>query len=328
MERQRAIGWVAHPHILRGEAFSSWLARYAWANGLSPHCFTRTAFGEVAIWTRDIDRTVDAATLVKAGQLPGISPRRLAGSTMRVYQGRVFAPEFAGAAFIPWITPLGVYHRTRRRHGSAYCPECLREFGCMRLDWRLAWMVHCPRHERPLLDACPECDAPFVFHRMSLADRRRFPCIACGFDLGRAPTGPVVAMTARHLQRALTCCAAGHPRRIGTREVSALEFTAGVRVLLRGLYANAHLEGLANGLHSARRAYLGRPRAPGRTSFEHWRIHDRAVAIAYLFEVLRCWPETFLRSLRTARVCPSRLGSERIPDWIADALSQLSPSGR
>lgn len=324
MNQERAIGWVAHPHMRRGEALSSWLARYAWANGLSPHSFTRTAFGEAEVWTRDIDRTVSVEMLCAVGGLAGATPAQLAASVMRSYAGTVFDGELIGAPFIPWITPAGVYHRIRRHHGSAYCPRCLRDYGYSRLDWRLAWMVHCPRHERPLLDACPRCDAPFVFHRMAAEAGGALPCISCGYDIARdAPCRPIT-MGARQLQRALTCCAAGHPRTVGNVTLTALDFTTGVRVLARGLFPNGHLEGLVGGLRSSLRAHLERPVTGLHGSLEYWRIQDRAVALAYLSEVLKDWPETLLKCLGVARVCPSRFTDKRMPPWVAEVLRRRS----
>lgn len=326
MSHERAIGWVAHPHMRRGEALSSWLARYAWANGLSPHSFTRTTFGEVAVWNRDIDRTATEEMLRAAGRLPGATPVQLAASVMRGYAGKVFDFEFIGAPYIPWITPAGIYHRIRRHHGTAYCPRCLRDCSYARLDWRLAWMVHCPRHERPLLDACPRCDAPFVFHRMAAEAHGALLCINCGYDMTRNTPCRPVTMGARQLQRALTCCAAGHPRTMGNSTLTALEFATGVRTLAKGLFPNAQLEGLVGGLRSSLRAHLDRPVSGLQGPLEFWRIEDRAVALAYLAEVLKDWPETILRCLGVARVCPSRFADKRMPSWVAEVLCQRSAS--
>jgi len=324
VNQERAIGWVAHPHMRCGEALSSWLARYAWANGLSPHSFTRTTFGEVAVWNRDIDRSVTAEMLRTAGRLPGATKVQLAASVMNSYAGNVFGCEFISAPFIPWITPAGVYHRIRRHHGTAYCPMCLRDYGYSRLAWRLAWMVHCPRHERPLLDACPKCDAPFVFHRMAAEARGALLCINCGYDITRATACRPVTMGARQLQRALTCCAGGHPRIVGNSTVTALEFATGVRTLAKGLFPNAQLEGLVGGLRSSLRAHLDRPISGLEGPLESWRIEDRAVALAYLTEVLKDWPETILKCLRIARVCPSRFADKRMPPWVAEVLRRRS----
>lgn len=320
MARDDGSTWCAHPHIIRGEILSSWLARFGHANGLSCHCFARSAFGCIPIWTRDIDRTATDELIALASRLPGASLTCLQASLIRRYEGKLFPPEFKGGT-LPWITPAGVYHRTRRHHGSAYCPQCLREFGCAMLVWRLAWMVHCPRHEVPLRDACPRCDAPFVFHRITLADPRRYPCPACGYDLahGGSEVRPVT-MRARGMQRALTSSCAGKVRVIGGQRLTAWDFLDGLRFLLRGLYPKKRLGGLASGISSPIRTHLGVSQATSSSAFEHWRIQDRAVAMAYLAELIDHWPEKFKLAMRRGGVCPSRFGSGDVPGWIIPVL--------
>jgi len=131
-------------------------------------------------------------------------------------------------------------------------------------------------------------------------------------------------MGARQLQRALTCCAAGRPRIVGNATLTALEFTTGVRTLARGLFPNGRLEGLVGGLRSSLRIHLEQPVSALSGSLEHWRIADRAVALAYLSEVLKDWPETLFRCLGVARVCPSRFADKRMPPWVADILRRRS----
>ncbi len=308
--------WVAHPHPRRGEILSSWLSRCAFANGLSGHCFTQRAFSGVPIWTRDIDRFATESLLAEASDQSRIKLRNLRKSVLRCYEGRVFAPGYGGSV-LPWITPAGIYHRVRRHHGSAYCPLCLAEYGCAMLVWRLAWMVHCPRHELPLRDACPQCDAPFVFHRIALGDPGRLPCPGCGYNLLRAAAVELpVTMQARSLQRALTCSSAGHIRMIGGRALSPLEFSQGLRFLISILYPNKHFGGLAEGVRYKSRRHLGDPIAPSTKAFEHWRIRDRAVALSYLAEVMDQWPVAFIKAISQGEVSFSRPGATAPPAWI------------
>lgn len=312
--------WVAHPHLRRGEIFSSWLSRYAFANGLSGHCFTQRAFSDTPIWTRDIDRFATDKLLAVAAEQSGVRLHNLRKSVLSCYEGQLFAPGFCGGV-LPWITPAGIYHRVRRHHGSAYCSLCLAEYGCALLVWRLAWMVHCPRHELPLRDACPQCDAPFVFHRITLGDPRRLLCPGCGYNLLRVgPVGVPVTMHARSLQRALTCSSAGRPRVIGGRVLSPLDFSQGLRFLVSILYPNKHFGGLAVGVRCKSRRHLGEPVAPSARAFEHWRIKDRAVALSYLAEVMDQWPVAFIRAISQGQVSFSRPGAAPPPGWVVQSV--------
>jgi TniQ len=93
--------------------------------------------------------------------------------------------------------PVGVYHRTRRRFGLQYCPDCLAEDGepYYRRRWRLAFMTVCERHAVPLRDRCPWCGAAVNFHRGEMGDYRKFAvtsltlCYACGHDLRESVEG-------------------------------------------------------------------------------------------------------------------------------------------
>jgi len=47
-----------------------------------------------------------------------------------------------------------------RGRGSRYCPDCLSETeGTWLLAWRLGWSFACTRHQRLLVDTCPDCGA-------------------------------------------------------------------------------------------------------------------------------------------------------------------------
>lgn len=307
--------WCAHPQPLRGEIFSSWLARCAHANGVGLHVFAQRTFGTWQIWNRDIDRNPPAEVVRLASAAMGVPLASLEGLLVRRFAGLLYPTGSAGGT-LPWLAPAGVYHRTRRHHGSAFCPQCLQESGYARLVWRLAWMVHCPRHEVPLRDACPHCDAPFIYHRTWPQDARRWPCPCCEGNLvdGRHQQ-PVVSMRARTLQRSLTeSCRLGW-RIVGSSKISALDYATGLRFLVKGLYDKQALTGLTGGL-ARRRDDQTLGRHADNTCFEHRRITQRALALTDLAMLLEDWPHTLHRAIVRGRVARLRFGAAPAPAWI------------
>lgn len=86
-----------------------------------------------------------------------------------------------------WLLRAGVYHRTRRSFGQQYCPRCLAEGEAYyRLSWRFAWVTACERHRSVLLDRCPKCRQPVMFHRPAMNLESIVYCGACQFDLRKA----------------------------------------------------------------------------------------------------------------------------------------------
>ena len=72
--------------------------------------------------------------------------------------------------------PIGVFHRSRHKFGLQICPLCLAEDKepFYRKEWRLSWVTVCTRHNSLLLDRCPGCQAPIVFHRGDMGWRNQF----------------------------------------------------------------------------------------------------------------------------------------------------------
>lgn len=314
--------WCAHPKIKRGEILSSWLHRCAWQNGLTDHCFARRVFGQRQVWTRDIDRNADRDILVLAADSLRSRPERLREATLRAYEGAAFK-SLSSNGWVPWVMPIGVYHRTRVHHGSSFCPQCLQEDRCALLAWRMAWLVHCPRHEIPLLDACQRCGAPFVFHRISLAMPGRLPCPHCGHNFTSViEGGRPVTMRARDLQRSITAACSSGVRRVGGQQVSAVDYLAGLRYLIRGLYSKSHSRGLADGLPGSVWRSRLLHKAPSQSPFEHWRVENRAQTLDLLSMVVAAWPTQLLLAARRGRVYRIRFGSDPAPGWVEAVLAR------
>lgn len=319
----RASLWCAHPRMKPGEAFSSWLHRSAYANGMADHTYCRHVFGNKAVWNRDVDHLADVDMLAAAARSTGERSDRLAKSTLRAYQGVLFDQLDVGGHF-PWVLSLGIYHRMRKRHGQQFCPQCLSQGPAwMRLRWRLAWSVCCPDHGCYLRDACPHCDAPLIFHRLSLSTPGRLPCHACSANLASVSgTNPANQRTLR-FERRLGRALAGDPYQLPGVRIEARALFEGLRVLARGVFCKQRLAGLEDTLPSCRRRL--RPVRPP-MNIEHWRLPARIFTLDVLRRAVADWPSTFIEQARHARIYRARFEGRRgeiLPEWVSAGLDGL-----
>ena len=319
-----SLQWCAHPQLARDEALSWWLHRFAWANAISNHTLTGQLFGGRAFWSRDVDRFAPILLVDRRASLLGLSTNRLRAATLRRYEGVLF-PRLTIDGWLPWITPVGVFHRTQQHHGHAYCPQCLAEGRSICIAGRLAFEIACSRHQCLLWDACPRCDAPVTFARVELAMAGRFPCPTCGANLAAAPRRPLVMRALAFEHRCHAAMRRGFAQ-IGTEGVSAAEFFTGTRTLLRGLYGRRYLNGLtdASTIRCLRWPASARPTTP----FEHWRLQTRQRPLAALEAYLRDWPEQFLRDAKRSRVYRCRFESTDAPSpsWLSDVMAEIEPA--
>ncbi|TGD78236.1 TniQ family protein [Hymenobacter wooponensis] len=189
------------------ELLSSWLTRLADTHYTKVYTFCKLLFPAISVWNRDIDRSASPQLLHGISRYTGIRPRRLFQLLITRYEGQLYVHHNAYGN-TEWVLPLGIYHRTRRRHGLLFCPGCLRRDGPVpyfRTRWRLAISIACPRCKLYLQDRCPQCEQPIIFfrrelgHKSALADRPLSYCFHCGFNLATtAEAAPKTVITAQH----------------------------------------------------------------------------------------------------------------------------------
>ena len=184
----------AHPHPLPDELLTHWFMRLAHANGLKAQSLADYAFGHPSsFWARDQDRRPSPGVVERLAELTGFDHEEIQNLTL-VGPNGIHRPDVTVSGFVAWILPLGIYHRTRRRFGTQFCPLCLFEDAepYFRRRWRLALATMCDRHGAMLHDRCPVCEAPVIWFRNELGHRRELAigqsakCWQCGFDLRRA----------------------------------------------------------------------------------------------------------------------------------------------
>lgn len=322
MQPHYASLWCAHPHIRPGEALSSWLHRSAFANGLTNHCYARRVLPDLAVWNRDIDRLADVALLEQAASATGEEPARLREATLRSFEGKVFGRHSLNG-WLPWVMPIGVFHRLRLHHGHQFCAACLADQPIAKLTWRLAWQLYCPTHRIRLRDGCPHCDAPFAFHRVSLAIDGRVPCHICGYNLAKPALSLPRHSRAWNLQRTLGRALASEEITVGPFQVSALEYSLGLRILARGITNRTHLSGLIDTMPRNIRMSTCRPSQIPAQPFEYWRLSARELGLEILARVAEDWPDQFVWRCRRSGLYRCRFDSNqgtRHPEWVESGL--------
>lgn len=149
------------------ELFSSWLSRLAIGNVSKLHTFSSIIFSKRPIWDRDIDKFADNAHITEIAAYTGIEEDLIFSTTLRAYEGKIYELHNPNGNS-PWLMPIGVFKRIRSRFGLQMCPQCLREDAeepYFRKFWRISWATICTKHEIMLLDKCPDCCSPIMFHR-------------------------------------------------------------------------------------------------------------------------------------------------------------------
>lgn len=317
----RDARWCAHPRLRSGEALSSWLHRFAQANGVADHTFCRQILRERPAWNRDIDRYADASVLESAAAMTGERLDRLKDSVLRAAEGKLFATHTQRGE-LPWVLPLGIYHRLRRRFGQQFCPRCISEpQPWLRLAWRFAWSTVCTVHGIRLLDRCPTCGAPFMFHRMQLISLLGLRCTVCGSTLA-APRVLATQSVVRFQKRLERAYFRGSVV-IGGELISALDLFVGLRSIARALNSRKNSTGLCEMLPKWLREQ--RPQEHG-TGLEHWRSDSRHWAMEALRRCLDLWPDEFVSEAILHRIYRFRFDDSVAspqPAWLEQVLLRL-----
>ena len=153
---------------LRGELFSSWFTRLAYANGKKVLGLASSLFGRNhgLFGGRDSDRGDRQRVIEGLSCATGLPAASIVDTTLASYKGLLW-DEVSSGGSRRWILPA-----VDRRHlhvlpGMQVCPACLREDAIpfYRKSWRVAFHVLCADHGCVLMDRCAGCGLPLSVHR-------------------------------------------------------------------------------------------------------------------------------------------------------------------
>lgn len=311
-----AYGWIPVLPV-HEELLSSFLSRCARVHGMRPTVFCAFHLHPHAVWNRDVDRNASQALMKAVADKAHLQPQDIASMTLRSWEivtHQVPPCRIGSSGMAPWITSVGIYHRTRKRYGLQYCPLCLEEHLVFYRTWRLAFVTVCPTHHVLLRDACDTCGAPIIPHRQRVCARY---CDRCGGDLcalGRNPAPPSLSVRgALRVQKNLLGALTDQRLMVGHRGLQGAAYLQGARFLL------AHLRLLADDYHDHDRDQQGVP-------FESNRCLYRLELLNILERLLSDWPDNFIKAA-TVRGLTQRsfIGLQDPPDWVAQVLQDLPP---
>jgi hypothetical protein len=313
------VGFV--PSFHQDEALSSWILRLAWNHSASAFELCNLLWPGQQFWTRDIDRSASDDLLKRISEVTGMEAQRLEASTLRDYS-RAFGFDDSLQGMQRGILPVGVYHSIRRRYGQQYCPVCLEaKPRFLRKKWRLSLSVACPDHGVQLLDACPECDAPFIPHRGG--SLLKACCHACGSPLstGKASVASVGVLDLQssvyvNLEKVLNGEGAAKAECIPSNSSSTVAVPA--LDYLNGLYRLSRL-------FCRRTAWPKEPNSSGHQYWELMRTRDRVTALTAVSSWLKNWPDGWLVWANSTGLTQHFLSVEGgpWPNWIGSAIAML-----
>jgi len=304
--------WPFRPEPAAGEILSSYMARIAYAHGLSPRRFYSYFAPNVPLWNRDIDRSASTQLQKLLAAHGATALENVSKMTLRDFELVFACPGPVKRGICPWINAIGSASDGRRRPGMQYCRECLKEDPTFKRIWRLSFVTACPKHQIQLLDCCGQCGAPVLFHR---TDSFGVACYVCGRRYTQSGT-PAAA------DETIEACLALQEMffrviresRVGLdgQTVDAAYFFAGASFLLRFIKTAFRYQGQQSDATTIPTGQI-----------ELLRTSDRAKQCVILRQMLTAWPVQFLESATNWKIRISDAEKRQAPTWMWSAVNNL-----
>jgi len=314
--------WPVHLKPRPDEVTSSWIVRLAIGHGYTPNLFCRGVWGKKNIWNRDIDKFPIEGMFPTLSEKTGTPMDAVLGTHLSSYEGRLYR-EHHPRGSIPWIMPIGVYHRLRESYGQQFCPHCLAEEIYLKKQWRLALVTCCTKHGTILLDRCPECQSPVHFYRDDICPAT---CFNCKFDLRAATT---VAATPEMLA-AQSKWLSGIEEGVAIGEASGPDYFDVLRHLT-ALMLSKYAFCRDIGHHTA--AAIGipwdQPRRSINSGMESLGITDRIKLLQMANWLLDEWPKRFINFCQGHKIWSAALTKElpNAPAWYKGIVDKHLKKG-
>ncbi|MBI3774505.1 MAG: TniQ family protein, partial [Gammaproteobacteria bacterium] len=313
--------WPFRPTPKSDEILSSYLARIAYAHGLTPYRFYSFHFPGVPLWNRDIDRSASDRLVGEIARHCETDTEQICSMTLRGFESAFRPSETSNkhgvSGISPWINAVGIFHRDRRGYGMQFCPSCLAGDVAFKKSWRLSFVTACSIHNRSLLDCCPHCGRQIIFHRN---DSFQPSCHSCGGILTVTSCGQAcenglyerISLQTLLLQ----IVQVGYAEMPGGATTS-LEFFAGLSMLMSAVKSRLRSN---RRTIAASEAYADCPTA----QIEMLRLNDRVRQCLVLTEILHDWPVRFLEFARSQKLTQRAFDSHiPVPDWLRSAVNEM-----
>lgn len=244
-------------------------------------------------------------------------------------EDKLMAFEGTPTVFTPrWILSSKAIRNPGWSMRHAVCPLCIAGFSdaAWLQHWRLATTTQCHVHGTMMLEACPDCNAPFVIHRRRQAPLDR--CENCDLPFAHMPT--------ERCEEGKT--APDFAINVGRNVVASLpvpqqaehHWWLGIRKILTFIEEPKRAREMASApLPNEFSELLHDVGAGDRQSFENWPIRRRHQALRFMEWLTAGWPHRFIDLLRDSGVRHAALPelARKGPIWIRQALEMVYGRG-
>ncbi|PUE67301.1 TniQ family protein [Arcobacter lacus] len=166
------------PEPFKGEIFSSWFARCAYAHKTHPRTFWHLHFPKdkfIYTLSQNIDATVSDEILQILSIKTSFSFSKLRNMTMKSYDG-FLQEEIISNGNNKFLT------------NYRFCPKCLKEdkIPYFKKEHRVVFSTFCKKHKCYLQDKCPKCQSQISVLKMFNNELSYEYCCNCGFKLANS----------------------------------------------------------------------------------------------------------------------------------------------
>lgn len=288
------------------ELFSSWILRCSHRHELKPYVFAKFVWGAIAIWNRDIDKSIKRSSLEIICQLNRVSYKTGFQTTLKSYEGILF-DQLNETGVQDLITTAGIYHRKRKQKSLMYCPICLKKELYFRKLWRVSIICCCTNCKIYLRDKCPHCSEAIMPFRLNIEKRKLFndfqlnTCWKCKLDLTDTPGVPAsqeIIMMTKRIEKQLRSI-----------HVPLAPLFSRLRFLKRVLVSNRKLIFHLQALNVCNIPTQAKPQR--NSLFEVLNVEERAEILKGAAYLLHAWPSRFRRFVSYSNINYSELVQER-----------------
>ncbi|BEV05032.1 TniQ family protein [Chryseobacterium gambrini] len=151
------------------ELFSSWLFRLSNEYNLKPYTFLQNYIGftDFKSLRRDLDLSGNSFLIDFFTSHTPLRRNKIKKMFLSDYSGKLFTETSKKYSTYSNILPLGLSNReNKKQYGLQYCPNCLKENGYYKKNWRLITSLVCLKCYCYLKDRCENCGNPINFFKI------------------------------------------------------------------------------------------------------------------------------------------------------------------
>lgn len=311
------------------ELLSSWLIRLINAHGALVHPVCRKLWPGISIWTKDIDLQPDSKIIDKLMLKTGYDKSLISKTILDDFNGKFI--NQLNQSTNNWVLPLGLYQRVKERKALQFCPVCLKEDvrPYFRKIWRLSCYSICLKHNKQLLDCCPQCKKNIAPYNMRWNQFGIPFCNHCNQNLVEIDdlTNVTSEFVIKFHETLEQIRVDGYTTLNGTK-ISGVEFMYGLRIFMSALTSKKYnrkllkLGASKSSIPQNKIKFIDQKNY----QFEYLDIQDRVLLIEILSNLIFIPTEQLVMSMREKRIgssCFSGTEYQNIPRWLNTLIEEV-----